>query len=69
MTQESNLAGTIVFVVIVVFQINTIAGYGLFTIFMATVIKMSKIPFMKTVEGVRGIIFITAFKCSFKYFL
>ena len=40
------LAGTMI-CIIVLFQINTIAGYGLFTIFMAAVIKASKIPFIK----------------------
>ena len=34
------LAGTMI-CIIVLFQINTIAGYGLFTIFMAAVIKAS----------------------------
>ena len=57
------LAGTML-CIIVLFQINTIAGYGLFTIFMAAVIKASKIPFMKLLKGVRGILFILLFSRS-----
>lgn len=62
------LAGTMI-CIIVLFQINTIAGYGLFTIFMAAVIKASKIPFMKLLKGVRGILFILLFSVVLNIFM
>lgn len=62
------LAGTML-CIIVLFQINTIAAYGLFTIFMAAVIKASKIPFMKLLKGVRGILFILLFSVVLNIFM
>ena len=62
------LAGTML-CIIVLFLINTIAGYGLFTIFMAAVIKASKIPFMKLLKGVRGILFILLFSVVLNIFM
>ena len=62
------LAGTMI-CIIVLFQINTIVGYGLFTIFMAAVIKASKIPFMKLLRGVRGILFILLFSVVLNIFM
>lgn len=62
------LAGTMI-CIIVLFQINTIVGYGLFTIFMAAVIKASKIPFMKLLKGVRGILFILLFSVVLNIFM
>lgn len=62
------LAGTMI-CIIVLFQINTIASYGLFTIFMAAVIKASKIPFMKLLKGVRGILFILLFSVVLNIFM
>lgn len=62
------LAGTMI-CIIVLFQINTIVGYGLFTIFTAAVIKASKIPFMKLLKGVRGILFILLFSVVLNIFM
>lgn len=51
------LFGTMVFV-IMLFNVNNIAGYGLFTVFLGLIVKMSKVPFGKLLKGVKGILFI-----------
>lgn len=62
------LFGTLVFVVMV-FVINNIIGYGLITLFLGIVIKMSKVPFKKMMKGIRGIIFIMLLSVVFNVFL
>ena len=54
------LFGTLVFVVMV-FMINNVIGYGLITLFLGIVIKMSKVPFKKMMKGIRGIILSVVF--------
>lgn len=62
------LFGTLVFVVIL-FNIDNIIGYLLFTVVMALVIKLSKIPFRKLLKGVKGILFILIFSVLLNVFL
>lgn len=62
------LFGTLVFVVMV-FMINNVIGYGLITLFLGIVIKMSKVPFKKMMKGIRGIIFIMLLSVVFNIFL
>lgn len=62
------LFGTLVFVVMV-FLINNVIGYGLITLFLGIVIKMSKVPFKKMMKGIRGIIFIMLLSVVFNIFL
>lgn len=51
------LFGTMVFVILL-FNINNIIGYGIFTVIMALIIKASKVPFSKLLKGIKGILFI-----------
>lgn len=62
------LFGTLVFVVLL-FMIKNIIGYGVFTIFLIAVIKLSKVPFKKLLKGIRGILFILLFSVVFNVFL
>ena len=62
------LFGTLVFVVMV-FMINNVIGYGLITLFLGIVIKMSKVPFKQMMKGIRGIIFIMLLSVVFNIFL
>ena len=50
-----------------VFMINNVIGYGLITLFLGIVIKMSKVPFKKMMKGIRGIIFIMLLSVVFSY--
>lgn len=54
------LFGTIVFIVLL-FNIKSVIGYGLATIYLFTVIKLSKVPLKKLLRGIRGILFIMIF--------
>lgn len=58
------LFGTMVFIILL-FNINNIIGYGVITIFMALIIKASKVPFKKLLKGVRGILFILLLSAVF----
>lgn len=51
------LFGTMVFIVML-FLLDSVPGYILFTVFMAAIIKASKVPFGKLLKGVRAILFI-----------
>lgn len=62
------LFGTMVFIVLL-FTIKNVWGYALFTVFIATVIKASKVPFKKLLKGVRGILFILLFSAVLNVFL
>lgn len=61
------LFGTLVFVVLL-FNIDNIAGYLLFTVFMGMIIRMSKVPFGKLMKGIRGILFILIFSVALNMF-
>lgn len=62
------LFGTMVLIVLL-FMIKNVWGYALFTIFMAAIIKASKVPFGKLIKGVRGILFILLFSAVLNVFL
>ena len=61
------LFGTLVFVVMV-FMINNVIGYGLITLFLGIVIKMSKVPFKKMKKNIRVITFLMLFWVVFNIF-
>jgi energy-coupling factor transport system permease protein len=67
MDPRVKLFGTMVFIILL-FNINNFLGYGVITMFMALVIKASKVPFKKMLKGVRGIIFILLFSVVFNVF-
>lgn len=54
------LLGTIVFIVLL-FNIKSVLGYGLITLYLGAIIKVSKVPFGKLLKGIRGILFIMIF--------
>ena len=62
------LFGTMVLIVLL-FMIKNVWGYALFTVFMAAIIKSSKVPFGKLIKGVRGILFILLFSAVLNVFL
>lgn len=62
------LMGTLVFIILL-FQIDTIFGYAMFTLIMAGIIKASKVPFKKLLKGIRGIIFILLFSVVINIFM
>ncbi|MCI9566142.1 MAG: energy-coupling factor transporter transmembrane protein EcfT [Eubacterium sp.] len=62
------LFGTMVLIVLL-FMIKNVWGYALFTVFMAAIIKASKVPFAKLLRGVRGILFILLFSAVLNVFL
>ncbi len=62
------LFGTMVLIVLL-FMIKNVWGYALFTVFMAAIIKGSKVPFGKLLRGVRGILFILLFSAVLNVFL
>ncbi len=62
------LFGTMVFIILL-FQIDNVPGYGVITIFIALIIKASKVPFKKLLKGVKGILFIMIFSAAFNVFL
>ena len=62
------LFGTMVLIVLL-FMIKNVWGYALFTVFMAAIIKASKVPFGKLLRGVRGILFILLFSAVLNVFL
>lgn len=61
------LFGTLVFIVLI-FMIDNAVGYGLIALFLAAVIKMSKVPFKKMMKGIRGILFIMIFSAVLNLF-
>lgn len=62
------LFGTMV-LVILLFNVHNIVGYGLFTVIMALIIKATKVPFKKMLKGVKGILFILIFSALLNVFL
>ena len=62
------LFGTMVLIVLL-FMIENVWGYVFFTVFMAAIIKVSKVPFGKLLRGVRGILFILLFSAVLNVFL
>ena len=62
------LFGTMVFIVLL-FLIDNFVGYLLFTVFLAAVIKTTKVPFKKLLKGIRGILFLLLFSAVLNVFL
>lgn len=62
------LFGTMVMIVLL-FMIKNVWGYAFFTVFMAMIIKVSRVPFGKLLRGVRGILFILLFSAVLNVFL
>ena len=62
------LFGTMVLIVLL-FMIENVWGYVFFTVFMAAIIKVSRVPFGKLLRGVRGILFILLFSAVLNVFL
>lgn len=62
------LFGTMVLIVLL-FMVKNVWGYVFFTVFMAAIIKASKVPFGKLIKGVRGILFILLFSAVLNVFL
>ena len=62
------LFGTMVFIVML-FLLDSVLGYILFTVFMAAIIKASKVPFGKLLKGVRAILFILLFSAVLNVFM
>ncbi len=54
------LFGTLVLIVLL-FVINNFFAYGVMTIYLAAVIKASRVPFKKLLKGLRAILFILMF--------
>lgn len=61
------LFGTMVFIVLL-FNIKSILGYGLITLYMGAIIAASKVPFGKLLKGIRGILFIMIFSSLINVF-
>lgn len=62
------LAGTLIFLVSL-FLTESIAGYVLATIFLAGIIKLSKVPLKFILKGLKAIFIILAFSVAFNLFL
>ena len=62
------LFGTMVFIVML-FLLDSVPGYILFTVFMSAIIKASKVPFGKLLKGVRAILFILLFSAVLNVFM
>lgn len=62
------LAGTLIFLVSL-FLTESIAGYVLATIFLAGIIKLSKVPIRFILRGLKAIFIILAFSVAFNLFL
>lgn len=62
------LLGTLVFIVMLFF-INNFVGYGVITIYLLIIIKMSKVPLGKIISGVRGILVVLIISAGLNIFL
>ena len=65
---RTKLFGTMVFIV-GLFLCNSVWGYLLATLFLVTVIRMSKVPFSYMVRGLKGILVLLLISVSFNLFL
>ena len=68
MDPRTKLVGTIAFLVSV-FVFNSIPGYLVATIFLVTMIKMSKVPIKFMLKGMKAIFMILLFTVAFNIFL
>ena len=62
------LNGTLLFIVSI-FLFDTFYGYIAVTLFLASIIKMSKVPFKFIVKGLKAIVIILLFTVFFNLFL
>lgn len=62
------LFGTLIFI-IAIFSTNNIIGLLAIVMFLAIIIKISKVPFAKIIKGIKGIIIFTCIYDSVKYFI
>ena len=62
------LVGTLMFIVSL-FLFNTFYGYLMVTLFLASAIKMSKVPFRFIVRGLKAVIVLLLFTVTFNLFL
>lgn len=68
MDPRTKLFGTMVFIVSL-FLANSLAAYGVATVFLVLVIRLSKVPFSFMVRGLRAILFLLLISVSFNLFL
>lgn len=68
MDPRTKLFGTMVFIVSL-FLANNIGAYVVATVFLAMVIRLSKVPFRFMVKGLKAIIFLLLISVSFNLFL
>lgn len=62
------IGGTLLFI-ISIFIVNNIAGYLIGLVFLASCIKLSKVPFKYMVKGMRAIVFLLMITMFFNLFL
>ena len=65
---RTKLFGTLVFILSLFFS-NNIWGYLLATVVLASVIRMTKVPFSFMVRGLKAILFLLLISVSFNLFL
>ena len=65
---RTKLFGTMVFIVSL-FLANSLASYGIATLFLVLSIRLSKVPFSFMVRGLRAILFLLLISVSFNLFL
>lgn len=61
------LFGTMLFIILI-FTVKNVVGYGLITIFLAAIIKASKVPFSKMLKGIKSILFLLIFGAAINMF-
>ena len=64
MDPRTKLFGTMVFIVSL-FLANSLAAYGVATVFLVLVIRLSKVPFSFMIRGLRAILFLLLISVSF----
>ncbi|NBH73320.1 energy-coupling factor transporter transmembrane protein EcfT [Clostridiaceae bacterium] len=65
---RTKLFGTMVFIVSL-FLADSLAAYGVATVFLVLVIRLSKVPFSFMVRGLKAILFLLLISVSFNLFL
>ena len=65
---RTKLFGTLVFI-LSLFVADNIWGYGLATIVLAAVIRLTKVPFRYMVKGLKAVLFLLLLSVSFNLFL
>lgn len=68
MDPRTKLFGTMIFI-ISLFLANSLAAYGVATVFLVAAIRMSKVPFGFMVRGLKAILFLLLISLSFNLFL